>query len=49
MVDFVNPGLLDTYSTFKRTFEAPIVRSRQPEASIKDIEKGKARGDEVRF
>lgn len=47
MIDFVNPGLLDTYANFRRTFEAPIVRSRQPEASAKDIEKGNARGDEV--
>ena len=47
MVDFVNPGLLDTYTTFRRTFEAPIVKSQQPEATPNDIEKGKARGAEV--
>ncbi|KAF8439543.1 SNF2 family N-terminal domain-containing protein [Terfezia claveryi] len=47
MVDFVNPGLLDTYATFRRTFEAPIVKGQQPEATSEDIEKGEARGDEL--
>jgi hypothetical protein len=45
--DFVNPGLLETYSTFRKEFENPIVKSRQPGASKKDVEKGKARNDEV--
>ncbi|KAF8468944.1 SNF2 family N-terminal domain-containing protein [Kalaharituber pfeilii] len=47
MIDFVNPGLLDTYATFRRTFEGPIVKSQQPEATAKDIEKGKARSEEL--
>ncbi|PUU83672.1 SNF2 family N-terminal domain-domain-containing protein [Tuber borchii] len=47
MVDFVNPGLLESYSTFKKEFENPIVRSRQPGASKKDVEKGKARNEEL--
>jgi DNA repair and recombination protein RAD54B len=47
MVDFVNPGLLGTPNTFKKEFEAPILKSRQPEASNKDIEKGTARGEEL--
>lgn len=47
MVDFVNPGMLDTYATFRRTFEAPIIKSQQPDATSKDIEKGQARGDEL--
>lgn len=47
MVDFVNPGLLGTANTFKKEFEAPILKSRQPEASKKDIEKGTARGEEL--
>jgi len=45
--DFVNPGLLETYSTFRREFENPIVKSRQPGVSKKDVEKGKARSDEL--
>ena len=47
MVDFVNPGLLGKYSTFRREFENPIVRSRQPGASPKDKEKGEARTEEL--
>lgn len=47
MVDFVNPGLLATYNTFKKEFEGPILRSRQPEASKADIEKGTAREAEL--
>ena len=47
MVDFVNPGLLNKYSTFKREFENPIVKSQQPGASAKDLEKGEARSEEL--
>ncbi|KAK6524845.1 helicase [Arthrobotrys megalospora] len=43
MVDFVNPGILENYSTFKKQFENPIVRSQQPEASKSDKELGNAR------
>ena len=47
MVDFVNPGLLGTYNTFKKEFEVPILKSRQPGASKKDLEKGSAREEEL--
>ena len=47
MVDFVNPGLLNKYTTFKRNFEIPILKSKQPEASANDIEKGEARSEEL--
>ena len=47
MVDFVNPGLLGRYNTFKREFEGPIVKSRQPEASAQDIEKGEVKNAEL--
>ena len=47
MVDFVNPGLLGRYSTFKKGFEGPIVKSRQPEASAEDVEKGEAKSEEL--
>lgn len=47
MVDFVNPGLLESYTTFRKEFENPIVKSRQPGVAPKDIEKGKARGAEL--
>ncbi|EME47905.1 hypothetical protein DOTSEDRAFT_102471, partial [Dothistroma septosporum NZE10] len=47
MVDFVNPSIMSKYSTFKREFEIPIVRMRQPEASASDVEKGEARSEEL--
>ncbi|PVH93174.1 hypothetical protein DM02DRAFT_542106 [Periconia macrospinosa] len=46
-IDFVNPGLLGQRSAFKRTFEAPILKSRQPEASESELEKGEARWQEL--
>ncbi|EDU43558.1 DNA repair and recombination protein RAD26 [Pyrenophora tritici-repentis] len=46
-IDFVNPGLLGQRAAFKRTFEAPIIRSRQPDASESDLEKGEARWKEL--
>ncbi|PGH12026.1 hypothetical protein AJ79_04535 [Helicocarpus griseus UAMH5409] len=47
MVDFVNPGLLGTFKMFMKEFEGPIVKSRQPGAATKDIEKGEARSEEL--
>ncbi|KAJ4346254.1 helicase [Ascochyta clinopodiicola] len=46
-IDFVNPGLLGQRAAFKRVFEAPILRSRQPDASESDLEKGEARWQEL--
>lgn len=46
-IDFVNPGLLGQRPAFKRTFEAPILRSRQPDASESELEKGEARWQEL--
>lgn len=47
MVDFINPSLLGTYNTFKKEFEAPILKSRQPGATEEDMEKGSAREEEL--
>ncbi|TGZ84522.1 hypothetical protein EX30DRAFT_375976 [Ascodesmis nigricans] len=47
MVDFVNPGLLETYATFRKEFENPILKSRQPNATSKSIELGSARSEEL--
>ena len=47
-VDLVNPGVLGSFKTFVKDFEGPIVRSRQPEATKKDIEKGESRYKELR-
>ncbi|KAF2647798.1 hypothetical protein K491DRAFT_699403 [Lophiostoma macrostomum CBS 122681] len=46
-IDFVNPGLLGKRSAFKREFETPIVRSRQPNANEAELEKGEARWKEL--
>ncbi|KAF2874082.1 SNF2 family N-terminal domain-containing protein [Massariosphaeria phaeospora] len=46
-IDFVNPGLLGKRAAFKREFEGPIVRSRQPDAGETDLEKGEARWKEL--
>ncbi|KAH7335916.1 SNF2 family N-terminal domain-containing protein [Rhizoctonia solani] len=43
MADFCNPGMLEEYSRFRRIYETPILKSRSPEASAKDIELGAAR------
>ncbi|KAL4880231.1 DNA-dependent ATPase [Aspergillus karnatakaensis] len=47
-VDLVNPGVLGSFKSFIKEFEGPIVKSRQPEATEKDIEKGEARNEELR-
>jgi DNA repair and recombination protein RAD54B len=47
-VDLVNPGILGNFKSFIKEFETPIVRSRQPEATSKEIEKGESRGEELR-
>lgn len=47
MVDFVNPSILGKYNTFKKEFELPIMKSRQPGASENETEKGTARGEEL--
>ncbi|KAK3828187.1 MAG: SNF2 family N-terminal domain-containing protein [Benniella sp.] len=47
MIDFVNPGLFESYNTFKRVFEDPILRSRQPGCSPKEAELGLERSQEL--
>ncbi|KAI9789547.1 MAG: helicase [Peltula sp. TS41687] len=47
MVELVNPGILGTYNSFKKAFEVPIVKSRQPDARKKDIQKGATRSEEL--
>ncbi|MCJ1284854.1 helicase [Xylographa opegraphella] len=47
MVDFVNPGLLETYKLFTKKFENPILKSRQPEANSEEVELGEARSAEL--
>ncbi|KAF8734996.1 hypothetical protein AX14_002955 [Amanita brunnescens Koide BX004] len=47
MVDFCNPGLLDDYSAFRRTYEVPILRGRAPDASAREAEVGKLRSAQL--
>ena len=47
MVDLVNPNLLGTSKKFTKDFAMPITRSRQPEATSKEIEKGEAMREEL--
>jgi DNA repair and recombination protein RAD54B len=48
MVDFVNPGLLKDYPTFRKVFEEPIVASRQSSSTPAEVAIGQARSAEVR-
>lgn len=47
MVDLVNPNLLGTSKKFTKEFAVPITKSRQPEATSKEIEKGEAMKEEL--
>ncbi|KII92162.1 hypothetical protein PLICRDRAFT_50591 [Plicaturopsis crispa FD-325 SS-3] len=47
MADFCNPGLLDDYSTFRRVYEAPILKSRAPDSTPKENEIGEARSAQL--
>ncbi|KAJ7594739.1 SNF2 family N-terminal domain-containing protein [Mycena floridula] len=47
MADFCNPGLLDDYSTFKRVYESPILKSRAPDSTKKEQELGDKRTEQL--
>jgi len=47
MVDFVNPGLLGRPNTFKKEFETPILKSRQPGVGEDAIGKGEEASSEL--
>ncbi|KAF8712253.1 SNF2 family N-terminal domain, partial [Rhizoctonia solani] len=47
MADFCNSGMLEEYPRFRRIYETPILKSRSPEASAKDIELGAARAAQL--
>ncbi|WAR60820.1 hypothetical protein PtB15_13B66 [Puccinia triticina] len=47
MVDFVNPGILDDYRTFKKKFEQPILKSREPCCNPVQRLEGEARAEEL--
>ncbi|KAF9071019.1 SNF2 family N-terminal domain-containing protein [Rhodocollybia butyracea] len=47
MVDFCNPGLLDEYSAFRRLYEIPILKSRAPGCTVKELELGEKRSAQL--
>ncbi|XP_069076581.1 DNA repair and recombination protein RAD54B isoform X2 [Pleurodeles waltl] len=47
LIDFVNPGILGSLSTYKKIYEEPIIRSRQPSASAEEKELGEERAAEL--
>uniref|UniRef100_A0A0W0FFX5 Uncharacterized protein n=1 Tax=Moniliophthora roreri TaxID=221103 RepID=A0A0W0FFX5_MONRR len=47
MADFCNPGLLDDYTSFKRTYENPIIKSRAPDCTTKELELGEKRSAQL--
>lgn len=47
LIDFVNPGILGTYSMFKREFEDKIVESQQPDCHPQLIALGKQKTSEL--
>ena len=47
MVNFVNDGILGSQKGFSKDFEKPIMRSRQPDATATEIERGQDASEEL--
>ncbi|THV06782.1 hypothetical protein K435DRAFT_834087 [Dendrothele bispora CBS 962.96] len=47
MVDFCNPGILDEYGIFRRVYEVPILKSRAPGCTAKELELGEKRSTQL--
>lgn len=47
MVNFVNNGILGSAKAFLKDFEKPIMKSRQPNATLEHIERGQEASDEL--
>lgn len=47
MVNFVNDGCLGSQKGFMRDFEKPIMKSRQPDTSEDDVERGQLASEEL--
>ena len=45
----VSDSLADDYSTFRRVYETPIIRSREPGCSEKEAKLGESRSAQVRL
>ncbi|NXJ13366.1 RA54B protein, partial [Odontophorus gujanensis] len=47
LIEFVNPGVLGSLSTYRKIYEEPIVRSREPSATKEEKELGEKRAAEL--
>ena len=47
MVNFCNPGVLGTPAAFRKRFEGPIVRGREPDATPLEAQQGAACSSEL--
>ncbi|XP_071950121.1 DNA repair and recombination protein RAD54B-like isoform X2 [Antedon mediterranea] len=47
LIEFCNPGILGSSSSFHHVYEVPIVRSRQPDATEEDKQLGATRAAEL--
>ncbi|KAI1894156.1 hypothetical protein AGOR_G00112920 [Albula goreensis] len=47
IIEFVNPGVLGSSSSYRKVYEEPILRSRQPSATQEERHLGEERGAEL--
>ncbi|KAG8570322.1 hypothetical protein GDO81_011212 [Engystomops pustulosus] len=47
LIDFVNPGILGSLSTYRKIYEEPIIRSREPSANKEEKQLGDERASEL--
>ncbi|XP_068020467.1 DNA repair and recombination protein RAD54B [Melanerpes formicivorus] len=47
LIEFVNPGILGSLSTYRKVYEEPIVKSREPSATKEEKELGEKRAAEL--
>ncbi|XP_015265322.1 PREDICTED: DNA repair and recombination protein RAD54B [Gekko japonicus] len=47
LIDFVNPAVLGPSSAYRKVYEEPIIRSREPSATMEEIELGERRAAEL--
>ncbi|KAL7423759.1 helicase [Cryptotrichosporon argae] len=48
LANFACPGVFGTYPAFKKQYETPILRAREPKCPFAEVENGKMRSDELR-
>ncbi|XP_039378015.1 DNA repair and recombination protein RAD54B isoform X2 [Mauremys reevesii] len=47
LIEFVNPGILGSLSTYRKIYEEPIIQSREPSATKEEKELGEKRAAEL--